>query len=381
MKEREDFEGFTDVYEGSFTRTESEEFAYYEEKCFRECEWEDFDCNKQEPENSFSFVEDEAGYFDSFAPRFQENRGIKKRTMIQVLCLEWREAQINALMQEWEDLCKTKIQFSSDSSDNTKKQEMTESVLTPVLSQEYRELQMEIMQVPDVEKFINICKTEEKGSGKSEEKNTKRDFPVTPKKIDSGKTQRSTGNSLIPILNPEWRKNQFRNLKEKTSEKCRQWCSFTPAISPEWKNKNLMQLKKEKDFSISGITVAPKKWITRQEEEIKNSAVSVTPKEGVGGEDFVVKATKRGENLKKEDKLTAHPTSRISTLTTTSADLLKTRRRLTHSLLIDAEIGLVLSWLGVQTVLLNIGIKYDMISGCMLHFFCQSLRITPIHDI
>ncbi|GFV67615.1 hypothetical protein TNCV_4622951 [Trichonephila clavipes] len=60
---------------------------------------------------------------------------------------------------------------------------------------------------------------------------------------------------------------------------------------------------------------------------------------------------------------TAQPTSCKSTLTITSADLLKTCGRTTHSLLIDTEIGLVLSLLGVQTVLLNIGIIYDMING------------------
>ncbi|GFV10807.1 integrase catalytic domain-containing protein [Trichonephila clavipes] len=49
---------------------------------------------------------------------------------------------------------------------------------------------------------------------------------------------------------------------------------------------------------------------------------------------------------------TTQPTSRISTLTST--DLRRPRERTTHWLLIDAEIGLVLSWLGVQTALLRI---------------------------
>ncbi|GFU89556.1 hypothetical protein TNCV_1363211, partial [Trichonephila clavipes] len=57
---------------------------------------------------------------------------------------------------------------------------------------------------------------------------------------------------------------------------------------------------------------------------------------------------------------TTQSTSRIITVTFTLADLLKTHGRTPHSLQSDAEIRLVLSWLGVQTVLLNIGIKYDM---------------------
>ncbi|GFV36500.1 hypothetical protein TNCV_2260191 [Trichonephila clavipes] len=67
------------------------------------------------------------------------------------------------------------------------------------------------------------------------------------------------------------------------------------------------------------------------------------------------------------DKLptrTTQPTSRIRTFTSTFAGLKKTRLLTTHSLLINAERGLILSWLGVQTDLLNLGIKYNMINGC-----------------
>ncbi|GFY13689.1 hypothetical protein TNCV_4960591 [Trichonephila clavipes] len=75
---------------------------------------------------------------------------------------------------------------------------------------------------------------------------------------------------------------------------------------------------------------------------------------------------------------TTQPTCRISTLTSTSADFqLKTRGRTTNSLLIDAcNSTRLLLWLGVQDDLLNIGIKYNMINGRTLNFFCQSLRIT-----
>ncbi|GFU89987.1 hypothetical protein TNCV_2438741 [Trichonephila clavipes] len=74
------------------------------------------------------------------------------------------------------------------------------------------------------------------------------------------------------------------------------------------------------------------------------------------------------------DGRTAQPTSQLSTWTSTSADLLKIRGRMFHSLLIDAGNSTrLLSWLGVQNDLLNIGIKYDMINGCNFHCFSQSL--------
>ncbi|GFT62993.1 hypothetical protein TNCV_1607651 [Trichonephila clavipes] len=55
---------------------------------------------------------------------------------------------------------------------------------------------------------------------------------------------------------------------------------------------------------------------------------------------------------------TTQPASRIRTLTSTPANLRReVHERTTHWLMIDAEIKLVLSWLGVQTALLNIRVS------------------------
>ncbi|GFR06140.1 hypothetical protein TNCT_353441 [Trichonephila clavata] len=375
-KEREDSECFRDVPGSSFMKKEREDSECFRDvpgSSFMKKEREEFDYYKQEPEGSF--MEEGAEYFDYFAPTSEEKGGEKKQAMIHVLCLERREAQIRALMedrmlipvgrdeqknilnedgktsehfiiqeltpkmrdlkiealkQEWEDLRNNRIRFSSDSSDNSEEEDVESNVaqakskkidigekrenmgraLVPVSSPEWRELQMEIMkeyeflkrvreqytqesnytgkEVPNIDDIIKQFRPEEQGSGKKrsyipvispewraerleelkrEENITKN--PVTPKETDSGK-EKDFGTSAITVTPKQSITNQKRELLRKT---------LIPVMSPGWRKDD--------------------KKVTKKEEKIEKSGVSVTPKKGDGGEKEGTETSRPVELLKK----------------------------------------------------------------------------------